>query len=37
VPAGFDVASSQVLSSGVIAATYRSGAQIKYGSFAEEA
>jgi dihydrofolate reductase len=37
VPAGFEVASSQVLSSGVIAATYRSGAQIKYGSFAEEA
>jgi dihydrofolate reductase len=36
VPAGFDVASSQVLSSGVIVATYRSGAEIKYGSFAAE-
>jgi len=36
VPAGFDVASSLVLSSGVIAATYRSGAEIKYGSFAAE-
>jgi dihydrofolate reductase len=36
VPAGFEVASSQVLSSGVIVATYRSGAEIKYGSFAAE-
>jgi dihydrofolate reductase len=36
VPAGFEVTSSQVLSSGVIAATYRSGAEIKYGSFAAE-
>jgi dihydrofolate reductase len=36
VPAGFEVASSQVLSSGVIVATYRTGAEIKYGSFAAE-
>jgi dihydrofolate reductase len=36
VPAGFEVASSQVLSSGVIVATYRSGAEITYGSFAAE-
>jgi dihydrofolate reductase len=36
VPAGFEIASSQVLSSGVIVATYRSGAEIKYGSFAAE-
>jgi dihydrofolate reductase len=36
VPAGFEVASSQVLSSGVIVATYRSGPEIKYGSFAAE-
>ena len=36
VPAGFDVASSQVSSTGVIMATYRSGAEIKYGSFAAE-
>jgi dihydrofolate reductase len=34
VPAGFDVASSQVSSTGVIIANYRSGAEIKYGSFA---
>ena len=37
VPAGFEVTSSQVTPSGVIAATYRSGAEIKYGSFAPEA
>jgi dihydrofolate reductase len=36
VPAGFEVASSQVLSSGVIVATYRTGAEINYGSFAAE-
>jgi dihydrofolate reductase len=36
VPAGFDLASSQTSSSGVIMATYRSGADIKYGSFAAE-
>jgi hypothetical protein len=33
VPAGFDVATSQVSSTGVIMATYRSGADIKYGTF----
>ena len=36
VPAGFELASSQSSSSGVIMATYRSGADIKYGSFAAE-
>jgi dihydrofolate reductase len=36
VPAGLDVTSSQVSSTGVIMATYRSGAEIKYGSFAAE-
>jgi dihydrofolate reductase len=36
VPAGFEVASSQVLSSGVIVASYRSGAEIKYATFAAE-
>jgi dihydrofolate reductase len=35
VPAGFELASSQVTPSGVIVANYRSGAEIKYGSFAE--
>src|SRR5690242_16608691 len=35
-PAGFEVTSSRVTPSGVIAATYRSGAEIKYGSFAPE-
>jgi dihydrofolate reductase len=35
VPAGLDLASSQVSSSGVITATYRRGADIKYGSFAD--
>jgi dihydrofolate reductase len=34
VPAGFELASSQTSSTGVIIATYRSGAEIKYGSFA---
>jgi dihydrofolate reductase len=33
VPAGLELASSQVTSSGVTAATYRTGAEIKYGSF----
>jgi dihydrofolate reductase len=36
VPSGFDVTSSQTSSTGVIMATYRSGAAIKYGSFAQE-
>jgi dihydrofolate reductase len=34
VPEGLEMAKSQVLSNGVIVATYRSGAEIKYGSFA---
>ena len=34
VPAGLEVVSSQVLSSGVIVATYRGGAEIKVASFA---
>jgi dihydrofolate reductase len=34
VPAGLELAGSQVSSTGVIMATYRSGAEIKYGSFA---
>jgi dihydrofolate reductase len=33
-PAGFEVVSSRVLSSGVIVADYRTGVEIKYGSFA---
>jgi len=36
VPAGLELASSQVSSTGVITATYRSGAEIKGGSFAAE-
>ena len=36
VPAGFDLTSSQASPGGVISATYRSGADIKYGSFAPE-
>jgi dihydrofolate reductase len=36
VPAGVELTSSQVSSTGVIMATYRSGAEIKYGSFAAE-
>ena len=36
VPAGLELASSQILSGGVIVATYRSGAEIEYGSFAAE-
>jgi dihydrofolate reductase len=34
VPAGFQVTSSEVSSTGVVMATYRTGAEIKYGSFA---
>jgi dihydrofolate reductase len=34
VPAGVELTSSQVSSTGVVMATYRSGAEIKYGSFA---
>jgi dihydrofolate reductase len=34
VPAGLELASSHVSSTGVIIATYRSGVEIKYGSFA---
>jgi dihydrofolate reductase len=36
VPAGLEVVSSQTSSTGVIMATYRGGAEIKYGSFAAE-
>jgi dihydrofolate reductase len=36
-PAGLDVSSSEVSSTGVVMATYRTGAEIKYGSFAQEA
>jgi dihydrofolate reductase len=36
VPAGLEVVSSQTSSTGVIMATHRSGAEIKYGSFAAE-
>ena len=36
VPAELDVVSSQVSSTGVTTVTYRSGAEIKYGSFAAE-
>jgi dihydrofolate reductase len=36
VPAGLEVVSSQTSSTGVIMATYRSGAEIKYGSFVDE-
>lgn len=36
VPAGFELASGRVLSSGVTAANYRSGVEIRYGSFAAE-
>jgi dihydrofolate reductase len=35
VPAGLELTSSQASSTGVIIARYRSGADIKYGSFAE--
>jgi dihydrofolate reductase len=37
IPAGLEVTSSQVSPGGVIAATYRTGAEIKYGSFAPDA
>jgi dihydrofolate reductase len=33
VPAGFELATGEVLSNGVIRANYRSGAEIRYGSF----
>jgi dihydrofolate reductase len=33
IPAGLELASSRVLSNGVIVATYRSGADIRYGEF----
>jgi dihydrofolate reductase len=36
MPAGVEIASSQVSSTGVIMATYRTGAEIKYGSFAAD-
>jgi dihydrofolate reductase len=36
VPAGLELASSQLSSSGVIMATYRSGAEIRYGTFGAE-
>ena len=36
VPAGLELASSHVSSTGVIMATYRSGVEIKYGSFAAD-
>jgi dihydrofolate reductase len=36
VPAGLELTSSQPTPGGVIAATYRSGAEIKYGSFEEQ-
>jgi dihydrofolate reductase len=36
VPDGLDLTNSRVSSSGVIIATYRTGAEIKYGSFAAE-
>jgi dihydrofolate reductase len=36
VPDGLEVTSSQISSTGVITATYRTGAEIKYGSFATE-
>ena len=35
VPAGLEVTSSEVSSTGVVMATYRAGAEIKYGSFAD--
>jgi dihydrofolate reductase len=35
VPAGFELTSSLISSTGVIIATYRSGADIKYGSFSD--
>ena len=36
VPAGLDLATSQVSSTGVTMATYRTGAEIKSGSFVPE-
>ncbi len=37
MPAGFEVTRSQVSSTGVVMASYRSGAEIRYGSFALDA
>ena len=37
VPAGVELATSETSSTGVIMATYRTGAEIKYGSFAADA
>jgi dihydrofolate reductase len=37
VPAGLELTASVVTPGGVIAATYRSGAEVKYGSFAQDA
>ena len=37
VPAGLELTSSEVTPGGVIAATYRTGSEIKYGTFAEDA
>jgi dihydrofolate reductase len=37
VPAGLELVRSETASTGVIMATYRTGADIKYGSFADEA
>jgi dihydrofolate reductase len=36
VPAGFDLAGSRTLASGLIIANYRTGAEIKYGTFAAD-
>lgn len=36
MPAGLELVSSQTSSTGVVTATYRTGAEIKYGSFAAE-
>ena len=36
LPAGVELARSQVSSTGVIMSTYRTGAEIKYGSFAAQ-
>jgi dihydrofolate reductase len=36
VPAGLELANSQILPNGVIMAVYRTGAEIKYGSFAAD-
>jgi hypothetical protein len=36
VPAGLELVSSQVTSTGVTVASYRTGAEIKYGTYAPE-